>query len=172
MKRLLFVLAFIISGFVLTGCLGSSAKALTEDCKPDLVVTSFEITGAPIIDSENRIVLPVRVIVKNQGDADADVFKVSTSYMGSRETHVVAFTVPKRSHPWYPYTWDSLEAGAELSLDGTVTFDPSLHDTTVALFAYADSCSGEEFMPSYCRIDESNEGNNQSKSVSVDLPQR
>ena len=172
MKRLLFVLAMAVSGFVLTGCLGSSAKALVEDCKPDLVVTTFEITGAPIIDIEDRVVLPVRVIVKNRGDADADVFKVSTSYAGSRDTHVVAFTVPKRSHPWYPYTWDSLEAGAELVLDGIVTFDPSLHDTTVALFAFADSCSGEEFMPAYCRIDESNEGNNQSEPISVNLPRR
>lgn len=172
MKRLLFALALTVFGFVLAGCQGSSARALAEDCKPDLVVTSFEITGAPIIDIEDRVVLPVRVIVKNQGDADADVFKVSTSYTGSRDMHVVAFTVPKRSHPWYPYTWDSLEAGAELTLDGTVTFDPSLHDATVALFAIADSCSGEEFMPGYCRIEESDEGNNQSQPVSVTLPRR
>ncbi len=145
---------------------------MSADRKPDLVVTAFEVTGEPVIDIENRAMVPVHVVVKNQGNADAVVFKVSAGYAGSRDTHVAAFTVPKRSHPWYPYTWDSLEAGAELVLDGVVTFDPSLHDATVSLFAIADSCSGEDFMPAYCRVEESNEANNESKPVSVTLPRR
>ena len=172
MKRLILLFPLVALSCLLAGCLGSGASALDEDLKPDLVVSSFEITGTPSIDIENRVVVPVRIVVKNQGAADADVFKVSTSYTGSRDTHVVAFTVPKRGHPWYPYTWDSLEAGAELELNGTVTFDPSLHDTTVALVAIADSCSGEEFMPDYCRIIESEEENNQSGALSVALPPR
>ena len=170
MKDWVQVLSLVVLGYFLSGCLGSSADTRSEEGKPDLVITAFKQRGPAIVNRENRSVVPVHVVVKNQGNADAKVFKVSTSYKGARDTHVVAFTVPKQEHPWYPYTWDALEAGAEMVLEGIVTFDPTLHDTTVQLFAIADSCSGEEFMPAYCRIEESNEANNKSAPIPVHVP--
>lgn len=170
MKGLACLLFLGVSGYLLSGCLGSSGTSLTGEDKPDLVVTAFTQRGPAVVNRQNRAVIPVHVVVRNQGDADAKVFKVSTSYKGQRDMHVVAFTVPGQGHPWYPYTWDALEAGAELVLEGVVTFDPALHDTTVLLFAIADSCSGEESMPDYCRVEESNEDNNQSAPITVDVP--
>jgi hypothetical protein len=38
------------------------------------------------------------------------------------------------------------------------------------LKAIADSCSGDEFMPDYCRVEESNETNNESTPISIALP--
>jgi len=53
---------------------------------------------------------------------------------------------------------------------GKVTFHPSMQGATVSLTAIADSCAGEEFMPSYCRVQESNETNNVSAPLSLSLP--
>ena len=170
MKNLVLVLLLGALGYLLGGCLGSTGEVLPEEGKPDLVVTAFHQRGPAVVNHENRAVVPVHVVVRNQGNADAKVFKVSTRYKDARNTHVVAFTVPRQGHPWYPYTWDALEAGAELVLEGVVTFDSALHDTTVLLFAIADSCDGEEFMPVYCRVEESDETNNQSTLVAVNVP--
>ena len=41
---------------------------------------------------------------------------------------------------------------------------------SVALWAAADSCAAEELMPDYCRVKESDEGNNSSASLQVKLP--
>ncbi len=170
MKGVVHVLYLGVLGYLLAGCLNSSGETLPEQGKPDLVITAFTQRGPAFVDHEKRAVVPVHLVVRNQGDADAKVFKISTSYKGPRGTQAVAFTVPRQEHPWYPYTWDALEAGADLVLEGIVTFDPALHHTTVLLFAIADSCSGEKSMPAYCRIEESNEDNNQSAPITVTVP--
>ena len=137
---------------------------------PDLVVTTLESTGSPTINAENSVELPIRVVVRNQGDAGAGIFKVATEYTGSQGTFVVAFTVPGQSDIWYPYTSSTLAAGADTAFSGKVTFNPSIHGETVSLKAIADSCSGDEFMPAYCRVEESDETNNESAPLSASLP--
>jgi hypothetical protein len=136
----------------------------------DLVVTTLETTGPPTVNPEGSVELPIRVEVKNQGDAAAGIFKVATEYTGPQGTFVVAFTVPGQSSSWYPYTSASLAAGSVVNFAGKVTFRPKLRGVTVSLKATADSCSGDEFMPDYCRVEESNEGNNEATAISVSLP--
>lgn len=143
-------------------------------CAPDLVVTTLEITGPATVNPENSVEVPIRAVIKNQGNAEAGIFKISTDYTGGAidpgRTFTVAFTVPGQSSIWYPATSTSLAAGNEVTFAGKVTFNPSEHGVAVSLKATADSCSGDEFMPDYCRVKESNEGNNTSAAISVSLP--
>jgi hypothetical protein len=138
--------------------------------KPDLVVMTLETTGPSAVNAENSVEIPIRVVVRNQGPASADVFKIATEYTGSRGTFVVGFTVPGQNDIWYPRTSGLLASGSDVTFSGKVTFHPSVHGVTVSLNAIADSCSGDEFMPDYCRVEESNEGNNKSTSISLSLP--
>jgi hypothetical protein len=126
-------------------------------------------SGPPKVSSIS-IEVPIRVVIRNQGGVAATIFKVSTEYTGSSGTFLVAFTVPGQDNSWYPYTSAPLAAGSEVVFEGVVTFGSYMQGETVSLRATADSCAGDEFMPDYCRVEESNEGNNESTSISVSLP--
>jgi hypothetical protein len=63
-----------------------------------------------------------------------------------------------------------LPAGREVTFVGTVNFSAEERGATVSLTATADSCSGDELMPEYCRVAESNERNNESRLISMTLP--
>ena len=147
---------------------------LFTGCKPDLLVTTLETSGPATINAQNSVEVPLHVVVRNQGSEPAGIFKISTEYTGGAinpsNTYSVAFTVPGQPNIWYPYTSGPLAAGSSASFAGRVTFHPSEHGVTVSLKAKADSCSGDEFMPVYCRVEESNETNNDSAPISVSLP--
>jgi hypothetical protein len=157
---------------LLSGCVadGNGNGNGDGNGQPDLVVTTLETTGTPTVNLEGSAVVPIRVVVENQGDAAADIFKVSTAYTGTTGTYGVAFTVSGQSNMWYPYTSDPLAAGDDVTFAGNLTFVSSVHGVTVNITATADSCSGDEFMPDYCRVEESNEDNNESTPISVSLP--
>lgn len=153
---------------------GIVSATVLASCGPDLVVSDLQTTGAPSVNSDGAVEAPVRVVVRNQGNEPAGVFKVSTHYTGgaidpSRE-FVAAFTVPGQSNIWYLFTSSSLAAGAQVTIDGKVTFNPAERGVTIGMTGLADSCSGDEFMPTYCRVNERNELNNSSSPVSVPLP--
>ena len=57
-----------------------------------------------------------------------------------------------------------------MTLTGKLTFHSSLSGKTVMAQAHADSCSGDEFMPDWCRVLESDEANNDSASIPISLP--
>ena len=139
---------------------------------PDLVVTSLEETGYSGVDLEGRPVVLARVVIRNRGGSAADIFKVSTEYnrVGEPYTYGVAFTVPGQGSISYPFTSAPLAPGDEVSFEGKVTFPSYMQGVDVEIRALADSCDGDEFKPDYCRVEESNEGNNVSSSISVLLP--
>ena len=137
---------------------------------PDLVISTFKTTGSPTINSEKEVVLPVQVIIENQGDSDASLFKVATEYTRKSVTYVVAFTVDGQNNYLYPYTSTSLKPKETVTFEGILTFPSSIHRETITLRAVADSCSGDKSKPNYCRVDESNEENNYSPSISIFLP--
>lgn len=157
--KLLFLMGTLI--LILSGCVPPVEM-------PDLIVTDFETTGAPFFRQDQGVSVPVRVTVKNQGNANAGIFKVSLHYTGSQGTFAVAFQVEGQDNLWYPYTSANLSPGNEVTFEGNALF---IHgNETVSLWALADSCSGDEFMPDYCRVDESNETNNESDAIAVILP--
>jgi hypothetical protein len=79
----------------------------------------------------------------------------------------VQFLVPNNANPYYP----NVVSGNipiyrlvknEHILSGKAIFVPTLRDVAVSLWAEVDACIGEEHMPSYCRVLESDEDNNKS----------
>ncbi len=137
---------------------------------PDLVVTNFAQAGDAVV-TRDGIQVPVRMTLRNQGSSDAAIFKSSTQYTtADGSTFVAAFTVPGEADIFYPWTDDLLGAGREASFSGVVTFLASLRGQTVSLTGLADSCSGDEFVPEFCRVEESDEDNNLSAAVEITLP--
>jgi hypothetical protein len=110
--------------------------------------------------------------VKNQGTAAAGIFKTSTSVRTYPDTnyYVRAFTVSGQKNIWYPWTSSSLGGGSTVTFNGYLSFTNYEAGNLIYIRALADSCSGDEFMPSYCRVNESNENNNESTSISLTLP--
>jgi hypothetical protein len=55
-------------------------------------------------------------------------------------------------------------------ITGTISLPITLQAQTIALSVLADSCSGDQAMPVYCRVAEGNENNNESQPIPVRLP--
>lgn len=151
---------------------GSVNLKVSGETGPDLK-TSLEIVGdatRTVKGDSAYISVPISVVVRNQGDQAANIFKVSTEYTNSSGTYPVAFEVPGESEREYPYTDEPLNPEEEITFEGEVLFNDSLSDETVYLKAIADSCSEDELVSEYCRVEESNEDNNESPEVEVYLP--
>lgn len=139
---------------------------------PDLVVSRLEVLGEPWVAPDGAVELMIRVTVNNAGAAEAGIFKIATEYSNDAGRPLVAaFTVPGQENPWYPFTDASLAPDGAVAFKGAVTFYASSQGQTVSLWAVADSCSGEEFMPDSCRVEEGNEDNNQTTPIAVKLPE-
>ncbi|TCP41403.1 CARDB domain-containing protein [Rhodovulum marinum] len=155
--------------------LALASAALVAGCGADLVVSNVQPNGAPVINADNAVEYPLRVVVTNQGTDPAGPFKVSTHYSGGAidpaRTFSVGFDVPPGApFVYYPSTTTPLAPGASVTFDGHLVFHPAEHGVNVALSARADSCAGDEMMPPYCRVEESNEGNNASAPITLALP--
>lgn len=156
---------------VVSGCFTEPPGPTPPSGKPDLVITTFQVTGVGGVDIDGNRRIPVRVVVENQGGTPADVFKVAVESTASNGTFLRPFDVPGQTSMWYPYTSGPLAAGNEVVFIGEVVLTnwASLSGETITLTATADSCAADEFMPVYCRVDESDETNN-TKSTTYLVP--
>lgn len=161
----------LIAGLLLLG-IPNIVLCLEANALPDLITARVRRTGSPTVNVSGSVEVPVRVRVKNRGNTAAGIFKVHVQYTSpTGGPYVVAFTVPGQSSIWYPFTSGPLAPGDIVAFDGKLTFHPSVRGVEVTLWAYADSCSGDEFMPDYCRVLESREDNNLSvRRKRVSLP--
>ena len=130
------------------------------------------VSGERTINEENSVEAPLQVVVENIGDGSAGVFKVAVFYTepGAVVEYVVPFTVPGQASTWYPSTSGPLAPGATETFNGVLTFPPTLHGIDVDFVSEADSCAGDEFMPTYCSVQESDETNNESYTITLELP--
>lgn len=142
---------------------------------PDLTIR-IDNVGRPSSVGDN-IEIPFRVTVQNIGSGPAGTFKVSVSYViaTGRRTGLnleggVPFSVPGQANIWYPATTAPLAARGQITFDGKVIFNKAYAGTGVRLQAIVDSIAGDEIMPDYVRVRESNETNNSSDWRAVDLP--
>lgn len=136
---------------------------------PDLTITKVA-TGTPNFISPNKVDLPLTVTIKNIGDATSNPFKLSVdvsvkSSAGTCIKYLEPFTVPGSSDIWYP--WKSgLARGETYSFRGTLhivrSSEPSLHGLKILILPWVDSNAADEFTPSYGRVEENDEGNNES----------
>ena len=134
---------------------------------PDLRVTKIT-ADTPTFENDGSVAnLPLKVTVKNFGGSTDENFKTSVDVaVGSGQRFVRPFTVTGQRDIWYP--WQSgLGIGEEVTFSGNLQIGlpggDSLYGQSVTIIALADSCSGDEFMPSYCRVEESLENNNENE---------
>lgn len=137
--------------------------------RPDLVPRITEI-GSPTVVGE-QIEIPLTVVVQNMGLGQAGFFAVSTRYesvSGSTpgRSADVPFKVPGQANQFYPMTSSMIQAngssGDSVTFRGKVIFDRAFNGTTVKLYVIADARVGDEFLPDFGRVRESNESNNTS----------
>jgi len=114
--------------------------------------------------------VPIYVIVQNQGESAADIFKLSAQYIDVNGKFTAPFSVSGQANAWYPYTSAPLAAGEQVEFRGFIWLPETLQGQTISLSVLADSCSGDESLPSDCRVLESNEGNNESQLITISLP--
>lgn len=145
--------------------------AVSANGLPDLTVTGVA-TGAPSFIDPSEANLPLTVTIQNIGDAIGTRFKLSVDVIDSSGRFVKPFTAPGQSDRWYPWK-TGLARGESYSFRGTLYVGkpggPSLHGQRITIIPRVDSCSGDEFMPDYCRVRESNEANNENRRA-VTLP--
>ncbi len=132
------------------------------------LVGEVAVTGDATFGPEGSIRLPLAVTVINQGGRRAGGFKVAVFYEGEAGAFGASFRVKDQSG-FYPFL-DGLRAGGEVTLRGALTLPGERAGETVRIWAEVDSCSGDEFMPGYCRVRESSEGNNLTAALRVSLP--
>jgi len=131
---------------------------------PDLIVTDV-VPGTPSFEEDGRVAnLPLKVTIKNVGGATDKDFKTSVDVIvGGGARFVRPFTVPDQTDMWYPWK-NGLGAGEEATFSGILYIGvPSgdvLFNQEAKIIVTVDSCSGDEFMPDYCRVQESSEINN------------
>ena len=130
---------------------------------PDLVVSSFQVNGEAAIDEDGNTVVPVLLVVANQGGSPAATFKIAVLVeTGDGARTPVAFQVPGQESTWFPFAGPLPPAG-QLELQGNVLVPGSVDVESAMLVAEVDSRVGDEFVPDYGRVQESNEDNNRSR---------
>lgn len=172
----------IIGGSFITLSLGLAGSALGEIPRippidpiivrpllaPDLVVSGISLRGTPTRVAGGFVKIPLLVTVKNQGQRSASPSKVAVYYKLNGNEYVGAFAVAGQSNIWYPMT-ETLAPGASKAFRGVLTVRIQNQPKT-DLKAEADSCSGDEFMPAYCRVSETSEANNRRTLGNVSIP--
>ena len=150
--------------------IASTILAMSSNALPDLTVTGTA-TGTPSFISSSEATLPLTVIISNLGNATGTRFKLSVDVIDSSGRFVKPFNVPGGDR-WCPWR-AGLARGATHSFRSTLYIGlpggSSLHGQRITIIPRVDSCSGDEFMPDYCRVWESNEANNENRR-SVTLP--
>ena len=141
-------------------------------CRPDLIMGGIEQIGDPFLNQQNQVELPIRATVVNSSAGRARNFKLAAEFAreGTNVFNVVAFSVPGESSGFYPFYELTLPPGEETMFEGNLVFSTFIRNQQVTIRVEVDSCSGDEFFPAWCRVDERNENNNLSNTLVVQLP--
>ncbi len=127
---------------------------------PDLIVTSFAATGGAKFE-DGKLKVPFSMTVKNQGKA-------------ATKNNFVNAVRYNQDFRWSGIM-DPLAAGASKTVSGFVAIsDPtkSLAGKSIKVVAYCDApiAAADTSIPSYGRVKESNEPNNLTKFIDVQVP--
>jgi hypothetical protein len=132
---------------------------------PDLTISDYVLRGQATLSETNSgetWVIPVKVVVLNEGAVDAGEFAVVVTADGKR----VPLQVEGQD---VLMTGAPIGAGASLPLVGDVLLDLSYDLNTVRLEVEADSCLDQMDAPPYCAIEEQQEDNNSRELQAIDL---
>jgi hypothetical protein len=159
---------------------------------PDLMVTSFAYAGdmdpaavCPFltVPGTDCVIVGLNLGIRNQGKAPALPFGIGIHYATTREAVVRDDAAPALLE--LPlYGWENLTRwGFTRWIEYTLVprrdflvavwavLPPEIVRKTNTIFfqARVDTCAYREFSPDYCAVQESNEDNNRSDPISVDL---
>jgi hypothetical protein len=146
--------------------------------QPDVRI-SYRFAGAAVRHPSGHFLVPVDVTVVNGGDEIAGRFKIAVQYShvsfsGFLETTVSSLRNPDGSFTSDGhYTWTSraIFPGRTATFRASILVPKAIpRGATVYFRFHADSCAGDEFMPFFCRVQESDERNNYSLTKSIVLP--
>ena len=112
---------------------------------------------------------PISITIFNRGGQPADRFKVSADGRASDGTFGRPLEVAGQDNGFYAFVEQGLPPGGQAILDGAVGFPWDFQGQTIQIVITVDSCAGEEFAKSFCRVDEQNENNNTSDPISIQL---
>lgn len=136
---------------------------------PDLIVSDIALRSTrSTTNADGSLSVPIKVTVQNIGLNNAGIFKVGVDYTtATNETYSAPFKVTGQTNTFYPFTTAALPAKAAITFEGVLVFPGRLKGSRITLKAIADSGSGDEFMPSYIRVNELSEDNNTSAPVRI-----
>ena len=135
----------------------------------ELVPVSLDSTGGSQA-TQDSVVMPVRVVVRNDGNVPAGIFKLAAYYTDSDGRFPTQFHVLGQPDQTYPFTSAPLEPGGEITIDGLVLLAGLGGGETVQVSIEVDSCVGDQFASGFCRVDEFDELNNFSTTIPVFIP--
>jgi hypothetical protein len=145
--------------------IGPELRIIGSGDRADLKAIRLQ-TGEASFDSGGSVArIPVWLGIENAGRASSGAFKLSIDVIDSSGLRYAApFAVRDQENIWYP-TLADLAGQSQMGIYGEVTLGqpsgPDLRGQAFKLVAKVDSCSGDEFMPGYCRVEESDESNNE-----------
>jgi hypothetical protein len=131
--------------------------------------TRNSISRLPTLAGAQFVYLPLRIMVTNRGGTDTGAFKIAVQ---GRTANSGTFSRPfflNGDPQTYYINVDNLPPGGQEEFTGFVAFLGEQPNTTAWVTAEADSCSGDELMPEYCRVQEYDENNNVSNELKAPL---
>jgi hypothetical protein len=128
------------------------------------MVRRFEVTGTATVNANGSFTVPVRILVRNQGNAPAGASHTWVSLVGSAGTLLLGLRVPEQTDR---YNTPPLGPQAEIVLNGTVTV-PAALPLEWWLVAVADACRGTAL--GNCLINETNEDNVSDPVMTFEIP--
>jgi hypothetical protein len=151
---------------------------------PDLRA-AFDVLGPPMFQDDGSIALPVIVIVRNDGDADASLFAIRARYIDTQIDPSQVLPAALVPDAGFDVTQDGTGAvgtnvpispGSTLRFSGKMVFAADLTGRTLDLTVEADSCLGQEifdpFVLAHCAVEEVDETNNISNLIESQMPIR
>jgi len=144
------------------------------------IVSRLQTNGVATKLPSGEYLVPVRATVRNAGNDIAGRFKIHFEWShptvaGTKLTTLKGLTSADGAFvadgAFYVWTNRAMFVGNSFSFNTSVVLPKNLPaKTRVSIRAVGDSCSGDELMPFFCRIDELREDNNRSEMVTATLP--
>ena len=126
--------------------------------KPDLEIVLLK---CPNVDEETQYGMPIEILIANKGTKASGRFKVSAEHIQSGSRHTIQLKNKKGENGWYIWHDAPIQATTKtVRLTAYMDWNGLLSGFQEFVIT-VDSCIGDEFMPNYCRVDESNEKNNE-----------
>jgi hypothetical protein len=126
--------------------------------KPDLEIV---ILKNPNPEESTTTGMPIIIKIANKGTTASGRFKISAEHIQPSGRYVIQLGKQKGDNSWYVWyekpilaTTTIVEVSLYMKWSKPLK---GLHDFVIKV----DSCLGDEFLPPYCRVDESNENNNE-----------